>query len=143
MQASHKMSFGLMHIHQGQMFRDVTLSFHLSDYQLQQLYTLPNQISFLRYQKVFCTKSYKNVQNKILVLMKDYVRFSHFARKNFCFFHYWIFNSTTKFEPKKSKTQHNSFYVPTKIDVLIMLIFAFTLIFCVIDDIIIFLFNTA
>lgn len=86
MQASHKMSFGLMHIHQGQMFRDVTLSFHLSDYQLQQLYTLPNQISFLRYQKVFCTKSYKNVQNKILVLMKDYVRFSHFARKKFLFF---------------------------------------------------------
>lgn len=86
MQASHKMSFGLMHIHQEQMFRDVTLSFHLSDYQLQQLYTLPNQISFLRYQKVFCTKSYKNVQNKILVLMKDYVRFSHFARKKILFF---------------------------------------------------------
>ena len=86
MQASHKMSFGLMHIHQKQMFRDVTLSFHLSDYQLQQLYTLPNQISFLRYQKVFCTKSYKNVQNKILVLMKDYVRFSHFARKKILFF---------------------------------------------------------
>lgn len=86
MQASHKMSFGLMHVHQGQMFRDVTLSFHLSDYQLQQLYTLPNQISFLRYQRVFCTKSYKNVQNKIWVLMKDYVRFSHFARKKFLFF---------------------------------------------------------